>query len=381
MAAGATPFNSGGTSMRFPTDLGTDDVPNYITFRPELVEYGSIRGENGRHLYGNAFTRPDYTNYTPSVGTLQNPRGRTNGITIFNPFEQIRQRIGGIVDSIANGARLNFDFPRNIGSVNIDLSNLGNRNMITGRLNLGSIGINIGNAARQSPNTVLRLPGINLFLPPELKSAIIANYDQKPLGASGQTAIDFATTPFTGVSEDTVRLVSGLATAAIQDVMSDKFSALLQVGTGRAKNNYTYAIFNGMQHREFSYSFNLIAKNAEETRVIKDICDSFMFYMLPVRSQDDFHFYDVPCMWDISYNRLGQRIEYFDQPKKCFLKNATVAYGGDAFGQTYDDGAPITVKLTLSFMEIEPMLRNDNDRANLRNPLYEQVEGLFTGRD
>ena len=79
--------------------------------------------------------------------------------------------------------------------------------------------------------------------------------------------------------------------------------------------------------------------------------------MLPVRSPDDFHFYDVPCMWEIGYNRLGAPIDYLDQPNNCFLKSVDVNYGKGGMGQTYNNGAPIDVDLVLNFVEIEPLVR------------------------
>lgn len=372
MAAGATPFNTGGVSLRFPADLGTDEVPNYVTFRPEMVDFGTVKGQSTKENYGNAFTKPDFFEFPSSI-----QKAFKGGININNPFEQIQKEIGGFVDTIAKKAKLDFDFPGNIGNVKFDLGNLGNKNAITGRLNLGSLNIDLGNFSKLTPTTVKRLPGINLYLPPEIKSALSAKYNQQDITAAGQTAIDIASNPMSASSEYAVDTISNLATAAISEIMNDKFSNVFQRASGRAKNNYSYAIFNGMNHRKFEYKFRLIAKNAQETKAIKSICDSFMFYMLPVKAKDDFHFYDVPCMWDISYNRLGSKISYFDQPRKCFLENASVTYGNDAFGHTYNDGAPITVDLSLSFMEIEPLLRTDGDVDGISNPLLDQFENLF----
>ena len=381
MAAGATPFNAGGVSLRFPTELGSSEVPNYVTFRPEIVDFGTTKGQSTKANYGNAFTKPDFSSAKTYGGRSGVRRQISNGtsIIIHNPFEDLQRQIGGFVDSVANNVKMTFEAFKN-GNIQFDLNAVpGGGINVAGRLNLGSLGVNLGGGLTQNKNTIRRLPGINLYLPPELKTAVSANYNEASAGAMGQTAIDFATTPFTGFREDATRIVSQLATTALQEVLSDQMSTVLQRGTGRAKNNYTYAIFNGVKHREYSYSFRLIAKNSDETKVIKTICDSFMFYMLPNKSQDDFHFYDVPCMWDISYNRLGDKIPYFDQPRKCFLTSAEVSYGRDAFGHTYNDGAPVTVDLSLKFMEIEPLLRDDADRVGTDNPLLNQISGLFKG--
>lgn len=367
MPAKATEFNSKGSSIRFPTQLGTEDVPNYITFRPEMIQYGSFDKTGG---HGNAYKKPELAPYQ-----VRNESGkRTGGITFNNPFKEIGNRIEGFVTELSKSANLNLELPNGIGNVGFNLGGDSSGSIISGRLNLGGLNIDLGNSMKQNKNTVIKLPGLHLYLPPELSSSLSARYDEKSLGATGQEAINFIGNELT--ADNAGAAVTGLATALIQDSVTDTLNPLIQRGLGRAKNNYTYAVFNGMTHREFSYSFKLVAKNEQETKNIKAICDSFMFYMLPMRAEDNFHFFDMPCMWDISYRSFhekGEKLKFFDQPKKCFLKNVDVKYGGDVFGHTYNNGAPMTVDLTLKFMEIEPMMRTDGDRASASSPLLNQL--------
>ena len=35
-------------SLRFPTALGTNEVPNWITFRPKMVEFGKFTDNNNK---------------------------------------------------------------------------------------------------------------------------------------------------------------------------------------------------------------------------------------------------------------------------------------------------------------------------------------------
>lgn len=55
--------------------------------------------------------------------------------------------------------------------------------------------------------------------------------------------------------------------------------------------------------------------------------------------------------------RQGDKLQYHQQPKACFLQNVDVQYGGDTQNSLFNDGAPMEVTLTLQFVEIEPLYR------------------------
>ena len=371
MPAKATEFNSRGSSIRFPTEVGSEEVPNYITFRPEIIKYGSFNTQGG---YGNSFQKTDLKPYQGSSSVSKKISGTT--VSINNPFKEIANRVEGFVGNLAKKANLSFDLPGGIGNVDFNLGKDSLGSIISGRLSLGGLNIDLGKSIKQNRNNVVKLPGLHLYLPPELSSQLTAQYDNKNLGAVGQEAINFVGNGLT--TDNAGAAVTSLAAAMVQDATTDTLNPLIQRGLGRAKNNYSYAIFNGMKHREFSYSFNLVAKNEQETKNIKAICDSFMFYMLPMRASDNFHFFDMPCMWDISYRSFyesGEKLKFFSQPNKCFLTSVDIKYGGDVMGHTYANGAPMTVALTLKFTEIEPLLRTDGDRKTVSSPLLDQLSG------
>ena len=382
--ASAAPIFKGktGRSLRFPEQLGTDEVPNYVTFRPTAVKYGRTEGELvTQKNYGKAMIKPDLTPYVYG-GNSATVGGPAAAITFNNPFAEIASRIGGWFDSIANSANINVD--TGYGDVGINLGGDGINNIISGRLNLGPLSLDIGGsgALKSKPTTIHKNPGINLYLPPSLRSAVEANYNEQSLGGAGMQAIDFVSnSPDAAMTMNTA---GNLAGAVASELLSGRVAGAAQVATGRAKNQYTFAIFNGMKHRNFSYDFRLIAKNKQESEMIKKICDGFMFYMLPLKAEGDFHFYDTPCMWEISYNRLGSKIPFLDQPRECFLKNVDVSYGADAFGQLYNNGAPMTVNLKLSFMEILPLQREDGAREGVESPfikgISDSINGIFESK-
>ena len=356
--------------LKFPMELGTDNVPNYICFRAQKVNFGSI------DTYGNNFQK------TGSFGQNSN-NGALNGLNFnFGPLQLNLQNpvsaivnnfansIDGIVNNIAN--RVDSVFGKltgGMGSLRLNTSLSNSLNLLTrtvsGRLDLNSSTLQTG--ITQQRNTLTNEAGIYLFMPNELGSKIDAVYSTSALGqlASGTAEIlghidaafdDSGKEDIAGAAVNS--LVTAITSATTQAFAEGPIRGALALHKGRVTNNFTYAIFDRVDHREFSYSFKMVAKSEEESQEIKKICDQFMYYMLPEKSDSQFHFFEIPCQWTIEYFRMGKKIDFIDQPKPSFLKSCDITYGKDGLGHTYNNGAPVDVTIKLNFVEIEPMYRS-----------------------
>ena len=353
-------FNATKSSLRFPQEIGTDEVPNFITFRPVEINFGKYNTAKKDDAYGNAFDMKAKSAQS-MLGGVEGSLGNVLG-SVNSMGDQLKSGVGGIIDSLANGVS------SILGSLGGGLMNIkGDVNLfggsITARVDIGSLGLPEG--AKQANNTVVKKPGINLYMPMELQHALNAKYNETELGAVGMTAVEMVNTNAFYHSEGSVGGAAGesikrLFTSIVNDKIkrNEQFGSAVQRATGRVSNAYTYAIFDHMGHRNFNYSFKLIARSYEDSKIIKDICDSFMYYMLPSKSGDDFHHYTVPHMWEIAYYHGASKNEYLDQPNNCFLKDVKIKYNSAGKGMTYDQGQPIDVDLELSFMEIEPLYNN-----------------------
>lgn len=342
--------------LRFPREVGTNEVPNYITFRPVQINFGPYGDAGSLEKHGNAFSKksssggfskPSSKSTTKKKGRFEKfVEGAIDGAASYikQSFSNAVQRVGSGLISKITGGRL---------QARVDLSNL------------SSLMYNEGKG--KGSTKVTKMPGINLYMPPSLQMKLSGKYAKTALGAFGATAVQFADNngfekfKETYSSHDNKKL-------AVNSIVADFIradgtsSALLQRGAGKISNAYTYAMFNGMEHREFSYSFRLVARNKDDTDTIKSICDSFTYYMLPVKPDGQMHFFDIPYMWEISYNRYDNKNAYLDQPNECFLKDLDIKFNTDpTFGHTHDNGAPLDVTISVSFMEIEPLYRKDND--------------------
>lgn len=325
MSSKVVPFRS----LRFPPNtLGTDEVPYFIRFVPQEVQYGGTKANTEIRQGQNPFNFPSSSDFS------------TNGT----------------VDSIANNANLTFD----------RLFDVLNRR-VGGRVNVEPREKAQGLDTKQDR---LRSYGsINLYLPEALAANTSVGYGAVEMGQMGMAAVDVIQKSggdlFRKDENGQSTIMGGIGSmlpAAIQDMMQvdDKTKSAVALARGQVSNNFSFQIFNGVEHRTFQYSFKLIAKNENESKTIKEICDTFTFFMLPSKSSEgDFHFYETPCQWDISYNSQKGRLEYFQQPKSCFMTSCNVTYNDDTGNNLYTDGAPMAVTLALDFVEIEPLYRGD----------------------
>ena len=351
------PINTDFVSLRFPQNVATNEVPNYVTFTPQQVQFGGTTGLN-------PISRPN-SNIAAQTGSAFGSN---------NPLTQIRDQIGGAVDSFASGATQAIGAISdvfNTASLSSSLTNLGK--IVSGRVNIGPFAINFGQETR--PDQLSTKGSINLFLPESLQTASSVDYAAEELGATGIAAVNAARRS-QGGNLDAAKSAGELGTGVINELtaLSGKTAAVYQFSTGEVANNFSFQIFNGVGHRSFSYSFRMVAKNEVESKSIKDICDMFLFYMLPARTQRGsgsatLHFYEVPAQWKIEYLRMGNLLEYYQQPKACFLQSVDVAYGGEAGANTYNDGAPMDVTLSLEFVEIEPLYRNTERSDSKTGPV------------
>lgn len=370
--------------LRFPKEVGSNEVPNFVRFIPKKIEYGKFNSEF-RNEYGNSFKSANKTG------------GSFGGSGYSNAAAQLKDGVGGIIDNLANGALGILD---SLSSGNFNLA--GNFDLfggnITARVDIGNLGLK--GTGLQEDSKVTSKTGINLYMPPQLASQLGADYSKAELGAtlaaalglesaaSMMTAVkdgDFAnidTSMFEGLISEGGALASSYATDKARSNSTAK--NVVQRFGGRVMNSYSYQMFNGMNHREFNYNFRMVARSQDDTHVIKDICDQFMEYMLPVKDPDNtFHLYDIPHMWDIEYYRHDSINTFLDQPNRCFLKNCNVQYSGDGMGHTHNNGAPLIVDLALSFIEIEPLFSSGagaTSKMSSSNPFSQNDQDARTFR-
>lgn len=363
-------------SLRYPTNVGTEQVPAYIRFVPQKVEYGGTKGLNPANRpalsYGN--TAANTSSQNKGSGSLSD--------ALKAAKKNLQAKIGGAVESFATAAKTAI---QSIGDAfsgtSFTQTAAGLGKIVSGKINLGLFNINLG--TKTEKDTITSLGSINLYLPSGLGAQSSVNYSNKEIGQGGIAAAEKFKGDLQTLTMGDMKDVAGnIIIDKIKGAVSQSsFGALIPFATGKVLNNFTFAIFEGVAHRKFSYSFKMIPKDEKESKEIKTICDTFLFLMLPGRSQVNLfninnvsdpstnqtgpkalevQFYDVPCQWQIEYHYLGKKMSYHLQPSACFLESVDVKYNGQTENNLYTDGSPMEIELTLNFVEIEPMYRGNN---------------------
>ena len=130
---------------------------------------------------------------------------------------------------------------------------------------------------------------------------------------------------------------------------------ILARSQGEILNPNLELLFSGPTLRNFTFNFKLTPRYKKEAEIIRTIIKSFKRNMAPKGSGGTV--LRTPNVFQIEY--MGKAKDYLNRMKICALKNVAVNYTGDGTFATYEDGAPISSMLTLSFTELTPIYSED----------------------
>lgn len=122
---------------------------------------------------------------------------------------------------------------------------------------------------------------------------------------------------------------------------------------GEAKNPNKEALFKEMTERGFSFEFTFVPKSVEETEAVHNIIRIFRYHAAP-RLQSR-RYFDAPGEFEIKFFTDGRENAYLPKLRRLVCTNIDYKYGGGETFQSYSDGAPAQVTLTLSFQEVEQL--------------------------
>jgi len=340
-------------SLSFPRNVGTDQVPNYVRFVPKIMQYGGTKslreGSNavGAPTLGGSASRIAPSSIFNGIGGVEgNIEAAFSNLQTFG--DGVNSSLGKITSAVTDASN---QFANSPGSFT-DLVKAGG-SVINRVFEVASEHLSFGLAVNK--DTLQSVGSINLYLPQNLETNSSVDYETAALGGIGMGAVEASRAE----SMDAKSVAGQVIPGAIQDMISSgQRRAVIGVTTNRVTNNFSFQVFNSVLHRQFAYEFRMMAKDENESKAIKEICDMFLFFMLPARTTEgNIGLYEVPCQWEIQYLRKGAPLNFHMQPRNCFLQSVDVSYGGDAGNSTYNDGAPMEVNLKLQYIEIEPLYR------------------------
>ena len=155
-------------------------------------------------------------------------------------------------------------------------------------------------------------------------------------------------------------------TASAANVFDANVTAnqLLARASGEIINPNLEILFSDVTVRNFQFRYKLTPRNKYESEQIKLIIRAFKRNMAPQAigsdGASDF-FLRTPNVFKLRYRSGNRDHPFLNKFKQCFLSDMQTNYTGEGVYSTYDDGTPVSILLSLSFKEIQPIYDIDYD--------------------
>ncbi len=232
-------------------------------------------------------------------------------------------------------------------------------------------------------------PRVIMYMPTSFSFVDGVQYENATLGAAGATAEaalqaggDVAASAIAGITQGLTSfkdLISGNNKLGEQGsrLLIQRVNEMLKFGKGQVNNAVTLqtrtivnpnvrSIFRGVNLREFTFQFKMIATSRQEADVIDKIITHFRKELypdiinVPIREggQQAGIGYVFPNAFDIQFHFGGIRNRRLPKLKECYLRNMshTINPTGGGFRT---DGQPNEVDLSLSFVEHQTLHKQD----------------------
>ena len=186
---------------------------------------------------------------------------------------------------------------------------------------------------------------------------------------SDENIIDAITKEGSGLAQRLFSEATGNQKRAIQTFFATQavnaFNANVNVNeviartTGQILNQNLELLFNGVQLRQFDFTFSLTPRRRKESETIKNIVRTFKKNMSPKREGGVF--LQTPNIFQLCYKTGRQKHAYLNSFFPTALTNMSVNYTGSGRYATYEDTSPVSMLLNLQFSEISPIYQKDYD--------------------
>jgi hypothetical protein len=139
---------------------------------------------------------------------------------------------------------------------------------------------------------------------------------------------------------------------------SNSIGQTISIQKKKTLNPHLAASFEGVNFRRHPFTFDLVARNQAETDTINDIIYKFKYHAHPEAGEPDSSatFWEWPSAWQIGLFSPARK--YLHSISTCHITNMNVSYStGGTRAFFSDTGAPVSVRLSLEFMETELITR------------------------
>lgn len=136
--------------------------------------------------------------------------------------------------------------------------------------------------------------------------------------------------------------------------------------TGQILNPNMELLFDGVNLRSFSFTFDMVARSKAEGAEIKKIIKIFKKSMSARSNANDSAkagvFVSAPDVFQLEYRKGNSKHPFLNRFLPSALLSCDVNYTGSNTYATYWDGTPVHIQMTLNFQELNPIYFEDYER-------------------
>ena len=190
--------------------------------------------------------------------------------------------------------------------------------------------------------------------------------------ASGtfQQALDFIQKgiKFDGFDEGTQNAIRNAISGKAIDALGGNvnMSSVIARTTGQVLNSNLELLFGGVNLRSFPFSVTFTPRYYEEMLEVKQIIRQLKSSMnakgkTMAAGSASGAFLKSPDVFSLRYLHNGQDHPFLNQFKMCALTGMSVNYTNAGTYASYEDGSPVSIRLNMTFKELNPIYSEDYD--------------------
>jgi hypothetical protein len=150
--------------------------------------------------------------------------------------------------------------------------------------------------------------------------------------------------------------VTGVGAAILTNLALSKAPGSIGSGisaaSGLAANPKKEQVFKGVNFRTFSFDYKFFPRNSSEAQKVLNIIEQFKYHMHPEFKDNNNFVYIYPSEFDIFYYNNGKENLNVHRHTSCVLSDMSINYAPNGMFNTFPDGMPTQIDITLQFREL-----------------------------
>ena len=174
------------------------------------------------------------------------------------------------------------------------------------------------------------------------------------------------------------RAVAAAVSGQAIDNLGGRVNANSAIGraTGKILNSNLDLLFNGVNLRSFPMNIVFSPRSPEESQMVKYIIRAFKSSMAAKKGRDENRnavsgqggiFLRSPDVFQLRYLHNGKEHPFLNSFKHCALTGMSVNYTNAGTFASYSDGTPVSIQMSLTFKELNPIYHEDYDAFNMND--------------